>query len=66
MSLLTRVQRRLAARKGEWQQIADELDYSYEFISRLGLGTYKSSPTVGRLERIDSHLKTRPRRQVAA
>jgi len=54
--LLEVVQSELAARKSDWREIADELDMSYEFISRLGLGTYGSSPTIGRLRKIADHL----------
>lgn len=56
-NLLEEVQQGLARRKGEWQQIADDLELSYEFVSRLGLRTYKSSPTFERLQLIADYLR---------
>lgn len=52
----------LAARKGEWLDIADALapDVSYSMIARLGRGTYESSPTVGKLETIAKYLRENP------
>jgi len=61
--LLEVVQSELAARKPDWREIANELDMSYEFISRLGLGTYESSPTIGRLRKIYDHLSKNRARQ---
>ena len=57
--LLETVQSELERRKAEWREIASELGMSYEFISRLGLRTYASSPTIGRLSRIAEHLRKR-------
>jgi hypothetical protein len=65
-SILEQVQGALAARKGEWREIADDLGYSYEFISRLGLRSYESSPTIGRLERIAQYLRSKPKKKRAA
>lgn len=56
----------LAARKNEWREIAEELGYSYEFISRLGLDTYGSVPSVDRLQRIADALSKRKARAKAA
>lgn len=60
--LLTEVTEGLAARKGEWQEIADALapDVSYSMIARLGRGTYESSPTIGKLETIARYLRDNP------
>jgi len=55
--LLEEVQTGLASRKEEWRKIASDTGYSYEFISRLGLRTYKSSPTIERLQKIADRLK---------
>lgn len=63
MNLLDHVQSELAKAKPHWKEIADELDYSYEFISRLGLGVYRSSPTIGRLQKIADHLKARRKKK---
>lgn len=55
--LLESVKNALAKRKADWRQIADDLGYSYEFVSRLGLGTYESSPTYERLKRLREYLQ---------
>jgi hypothetical protein len=60
--LLETVQSELQARKDEWRTIADDLDMSYEFISRLGLGTYGSSPIYANLQRVSEYLRKHPRR----
>jgi hypothetical protein len=56
-NLLEEVQTELARRKAEWQQIADDTGLSYELVSRLGLGSYKSSPTFKSLQLIADRLR---------
>jgi hypothetical protein len=57
----------LGARKGEWKRIADELDgVSYSMIAQLGRGKYKSSPTVGKLEKLAAWLREHPAEKAAA
>lgn len=57
-SLLTEVISGLAARKGEWKRIADELpDVSYSWISQLGRGKYKSAPSYHRLRTVAEYLR---------
>lgn len=60
--LLREVTEGLAARKGEWQDIAEALapEVSYSMIARLGRGTYESSPTIGKLETIARYLRENP------
>lgn len=52
----------LAARKREWQTIADELapDVSLSMIEKLGRRKYTSSPTIGKLEKIAKYLRENP------
>lgn len=50
----------LRARKGRWKQIASDLApvVSYSFISQLGRGTYKSSPSYRKLKAIADYLRS--------
>ena len=66
--LLKEVQAGLAARKGEWQQLAETLkadaqpgdvEVSYSFISQVGRGVYASKPQFQRLERVARLLRAR-------
>lgn len=62
--LIDEVRRGLMARKGEWRQIAEEIeDVSYSWLSRIALGTYKSSPTYRRLQAVKRYLLEHPRAQ---
>lgn len=65
--LLAEVVGGLKARKGDWTRIADELkpDVSYSMIAQLGRAKYKSSPTIGKLEKIAGWLRENPQEQVA-
>jgi|GEM_PF-7083625 len=60
--LLAEVTAGLAARKGDWVKIAEDLapDVSYSMIARLGRGKYESSPTFRRLEIIVGWLRANP------
>ena len=62
-ALVKEVTEGLAARKGEWPSIAEELapDVSLSMIEKLGRGKYTSSPTIGKLERIAGWLRMHPR-----
>lgn len=63
--LIDEVRRGLLARKPEWRQMADEIEgVSYSWISRIALGTYKSSPTYKRLQAVKRYLLEHPRKPV--
>lgn len=62
--LIDEVRRGLLARKPEWRQMADEIDgVSYSWLSRIALGTYKSSPTYKRLQAVRRYLMENPPRR---
>lgn len=58
--LLSEVQRGLAARRGEWPKIAEDLkpDVSYSWISKVGNGDYQSAPSYKRLQLVKNYLLT--------
>lgn len=56
--LVTEVVAGLAARKGEWKQIADAVPgVSYSWIAQLGRGKYKSAPSYKRLLAVAEYLR---------
>lgn len=60
--LFHEVQSGIAARKGEWREIADAVDgVSYSFIAKLGRGKYGSAPTYARLQKVAEYLRTHPK-----
>ena len=66
LDLLESVQSDLEKRKADWRQIAADLNFSYEFVSRLGLGTYESSPTYERLKKLREYLLQKNRNVTGA
>ena len=59
--LLIEVQTGLAKRKGQWRQIADEVEgVSFSWIAQVGRGKYESSPTYDRLQAVASWLRENP------
>lgn len=65
--LLQEVQSGLAARKGQWKQIADEVDgVSYSWIAQVGRGKYESDPTYSRLQAVAIWLREHPATALAS
>lgn len=72
--LYREVQQGLAARRGEWPRIADDLkpDVSYSWISKVGNDDYESAPSYKKLRLVQTYLltgrrsKAEKRRKVAA
>ena len=56
--LITEVVAGLAARKGAWKRIANDLPgISYSWIAQLGRGKYKSEPSYKRLRAVAEYLR---------
>ncbi len=56
--LLDEVQAGLTARKGQWKQIAEEVEgVSYSWIAQVGRGKYNSDPTYSRLQAVAKWLR---------
>jgi hypothetical protein len=61
LDLLTEVQTGLRARKGQWKQIADEVEgVSYSWIAQVGRGKYESEPAYSRLQAVAAWLRENP------
>jgi hypothetical protein len=59
--LLDEVVAGLAARKGQWKQIATEVDgVSYSWIAQVGRGKYTSAPAYSRLQAVAAWLRGHP------
>jgi len=58
--LFVEVQSGLAAQKGNWREIAADLEgvVSYGWIAAVGRGEYKSAPTYRRLRAVADYLRS--------
>lgn len=56
--LFQQVQKALAARRGEWKQIAAAIpEVSYSWIAQVGRGKYASKPLYDKLIAVDRYLR---------
>jgi predicted transcriptional regulator len=59
--LLDEVVAGLASRKGQWKQIAADVDgVSYSWIAQVGRGKYTSDPAYSRLQAVAAWLRGHP------
>ena len=71
VDLLAEVQAELAARKDEWESIADALrdtepSVSLSWIEKVGRDLYESSPSYERLRTVHEYLRKHPRSRARA